>query len=187
MKKPRSYDDPVELKPNRPSYYKLDWNEPLSSSLRHKHFVEFPTILMTDESSFDGVLVEDGGIEEDMRDRRAKRRKLDSGESKKILSTLVGGYGSEEEDQEREGQNALESLADYPEDGSEEGPEDDEDVVSENDGEANIQGTLNPEVDLADGGDDEEEDLDWGDDETAEDEAKLAELSVAIRQRIASR
>ena len=180
MKRPRSPDDPVDLTPNRPSYYNLDRNETLSKSLRHKHFVEFPTIILVDEASFDGLLVDERGIVQDMEERRAKRRKLDPSEAKKTISGLLGGYGSDDDDEQ---QNALDTLADYS--GSEQS-----DASESEDEEFGEERQSSPEEQVADeptGMEEDDETLDWGDDEIAEDEAKLAELSTKIQQRHSAR
>ncbi|EJD01413.1 uncharacterized protein FOMMEDRAFT_158554 [Fomitiporia mediterranea MF3/22] len=189
MKRPRTDDDSLVTNPTRPSYYKLDWNQKLSKAFRYKHFVEFPTIIVTDETSFSGILVDDSGATEDLHERQPKRRKLDVDQVRKTMSGLVGDYGSEDEEEA----NVLETLANYSEN-------DEDDATSDQDvcgilGEADeehadyAQDTLDTEpaadnLVVEDGSDDET--LDWGDEEIAEDEAKIASLSDAIRQRYAT-
>ncbi|KAL5488021.1 BCD1 [Sanghuangporus weigelae] len=184
MKRPRSHDDHLDLTSSRQRYYKLDWDDALSKALRNKHFVEFPTIFLMDEALFDGLLVDDSGIVEDMNERRAKRRKLDPSEAKKTITGLLGGYGSDDEQQ-----NALDTLAEYS--GNEQSDAEasalgEDDSSSEADETGDEPPAVPDEEQVADGstgvgGDDET--LDWGDDEVAEDEAKLAELSAVIQQR----
>ncbi|KAH8118371.1 hypothetical protein DFH11DRAFT_1502292 [Phellopilus nigrolimitatus] len=195
MKRPKILDDSPNLNAGRHSYYKLDWNSKLSSALRWKHFVEFPTILLVDESSFEGVIVDDDGTTEDMRERRPKRRKLDPTVAKKTITGLLGDYGSDDED---DGPNILDTLDDYL------GSDDDsrEPGADEHDAEDGVEAGAEDQTEelrdvLDTAGDDgpgkgaviedeEEEDLDWGDDEIAEDEAKIASLSAAVPQRHSS-
>lgn len=191
MKRPRSSDDSLNLNPSRPSYYRLDWNTKLSRILRHKQFVEFPTIILIDRSQFDGVLVDDSGIAEDMREQRPKRRKLDLTEAKKTIHGLVGEYGSDDETEES---NVLEALANYSEsEASEEDVSglDGDELPDEMDDEQtdDIPNIIHPghmpdDIEVAE--EEDGEDLDWGDDEIADDEAKLADLSAVLQARHSS-
>ncbi|KAL5527419.1 hypothetical protein ACEPAG_6210 [Sanghuangporus baumii] len=180
MKRPKSHDDHLGLTSSRQRYYKLDWDDVLSRALRNKHFVEFSTIFLTDEASFDGLLVDDSGIVEDMDERRAKRRKLDPSEAKKTITGLLGGYGSDDEQQ-----NALNTLAEYSgcEQSDAEASALREDESSNEADETGDEPLADQVADDLTGVDGDDEELDWGDDEIAEDEAKLAELSAVIQQR----
>ncbi|KLO05951.1 hypothetical protein SCHPADRAFT_861836 [Schizopora paradoxa] len=188
MQCPRS-QDPNEGLSSRRTYYKLDWNDKLSSTLRHKSFVEFPCIEILEESCLDGVLLDDDGTLTSVAPRR-KRRKLDSSVGKKAIVGLIGDYGSEDEEAE-EDDNALNGLGDYEDD---DGIENEGSGSEDHDAENALE--LEPSADYAglsmpapysrDIDDDPE--LDWGDmdEELAEDEAKLASLDASIRQRAAT-
>ncbi|KAI5123436.1 hypothetical protein M0805_006141 [Coniferiporia weirii] len=189
MKRPRIVDDSPDVNAGRPSYYKLDWNAKLCTALRQKHIVEFPTILLIDENSFEGILVDDYGAAEDMRERRSKRRKLDPSVAKKTLTGLVGAYGSDEDE---EPTSVLDTLGNYSggegysddagPDINEDGMGGSDDVEEQAD---NFRDILDAAVVAGDEQplEDDEEGLDWGDDEIAEDEAKIASLSAAVHQQ----
>ncbi|THH10080.1 hypothetical protein EW145_g1585 [Phellinidium pouzarii] len=193
MKRPKMLDDsPTLTYTERPSYYKLDWNSKLSSALRQKHFVEFPTISLVDESLFEGVLIDDSGAAEDMRERRFKRRKLDPAIAKKTITRLVGAYGSDDDDEEA---NVLNTLGFYSESEGNSDADLGHDIDEED---ADVLGDMEePTKDFrrildASVGEravfieEDEQDLNWGDDELAEDEAKLAGLSAAVHRQFPS-
>ncbi|OSC96825.1 hypothetical protein PYCCODRAFT_1420538 [Trametes coccinea BRFM310] len=113
----------------RSGYYKLDPNLPIGTVLKHKHFVEFPTIEVWEEDAFQGTIVDDRGavVHDDTEEPRPKRRKLDAKQAKKAMSGLLGGYGSDEEDGGEEEHNVMDLLGGYAgsdDGGEEEGPED---------------------------------------------------------------
>ena len=189
LMKPRDPSDP-SIQPAS-SFYKLDWNTPLSKLLLHKQITEFPTIHLTDESVFEGALVEDDGTRTDISHRTLKRRRLDEASGKKAIATLVGGYGSDEDEGNSKGEDddpaaaVLGTLAEYAgsENGDSEVSYDDElDAEGETDEEYAEAAGMGADSSgmMQDDGDDV---VDWGDDEIAEDEAKIASLSEALRQR----
>lgn len=102
----------------RDGYYKLDPTRSLEKVLRHKQFVEFPTIEIWDDGAFAGTVVDDrGAVMLDSEDeRKPKRRKLNVTEGKKAISGLLGGYGSGSEngeDEKAEERNVMGMLAGY--------------------------------------------------------------------------
>ena len=103
----------------RTGYYKLDCNQPLGAVLKHKHFVEFPTIEVWEEDAFQGTIVDDRGavVRNDSDEHRPKRRKLNPKQAKKAISGLIGGYGSDEEGEEgaKEERNVMNLLGGYAE------------------------------------------------------------------------
>ena len=116
------------LKPGhltRQAFYKLAYDQPLVEVLRHKQFVEFPTIEIWEDGAFNGTIVDDHGAlvrgdvdsEEDDGWRRRKRRKLSKVEGKKALGGLLGGYGSESDEEEsnevKEENNVFKMLSGY--------------------------------------------------------------------------
>ncbi|ETW83856.1 hypothetical protein HETIRDRAFT_314398 [Heterobasidion irregulare TC 32-1] len=157
-------------------YHRLEATQKLSTLLRHKHFVEFPVIEIWEEGAFRGLVVDErGGMQREGDERVVKRRKLDIGASKKAMSGLLSGYGS---DEEREEDTPITVLGDYA--GSEDdGTLDDEDEgdalgAEELEGDSDEDKEIGP-VDYAAlldilrqngvheaGGDDE---VDWGEDE----------------------
>ncbi|KAI0650337.1 hypothetical protein C8Q79DRAFT_902962 [Trametes meyenii] len=108
----------------RSGYYKLDLSKPLSVVLKHKHFVEFPTIDVWEEDTFQGAIVDDRGavVHDEDGEPKPKRRKLDAKQAKKAMSGLLGGYGSEEDNEAVEERNVMSLLGGYT------GSDDDEDV-----------------------------------------------------------
>ncbi|KAI0268361.1 hypothetical protein BC834DRAFT_821582 [Gloeopeniophorella convolvens] len=104
-------------------YAELDGEQKFSTLLKHKQFVEFPTIEVWEEDAFRGILVEaSGGIGLREGPRPAKRRKLDPSKGREAITGLLGDYGSEDEDEENEGvETALAQLGEY--EGSEGGDE----------------------------------------------------------------
>lgn len=203
MKRPKIEDDPSEPDFGKVTYYKLDFNAKLSSALQNKHFVEYPTIELVDENDFKGLLVEEDGFRIDPSERRVKRRKLDTKTAKKTISGLVGGYGSDDDDEQP---NQLSTLEGYMEsdgeavgssDGEESLDEDGDSVVMEDTGadcddkehfldggqSLDVVGVPNAPSVIDDVPSEDEEDADWIEEEIAEDEAKLAELSTALQAR----
>ncbi|KAJ3475977.1 hypothetical protein NLI96_g11472 [Meripilus lineatus] len=99
----------------REGFYKLDPETTLSEALKHKEFVEFPTIEVWEDGAFTGTIVDDRGavLLDSDEERKPKRRKMGAKEGKKAISGLLGGYGSGSEDEEAEEQNVLNALAGY--------------------------------------------------------------------------
>jgi hypothetical protein len=91
-------------------FIKLDGERKLSTLLRNKQIVEFPTIEVWEEGAFRGVLLDDAGAFESQRQRPAKRPKLDVTKGRVAIAGLVGGYGSEDDE---EADTALTRLGDY--------------------------------------------------------------------------
>ncbi|KAH9999780.1 hypothetical protein BJV77DRAFT_1063968 [Russula vinacea] len=92
-------------------YIMLDSERKFSTLLRNKHFVEFPTIEVWEEGAFRGVLFDgvrtfrtQGG------QRPTKRQRLDVTKGRAAISGLLGGYGSEDDD---EADTALTRLGEY--------------------------------------------------------------------------
>lgn len=205
MKRPKIEDDPSDPNFGKVTYYKLDFNAKLSSALQNKHFVEYPTIELVDENDFKGFLVEEDGFRIDPSESRVKRRKLDTETAKKTISGLVGGYGSDVDDDDEQ-PNQLSTLEGYMEsdgeavgssDGEESLDEDGDGVVMEDTGadcddkehfldggqSLDVVGIPNAPSVIDDVPSEDEEDADWIEEEIAEDEAKLAELSTALQAR----
>lgn len=104
----------------RHGYYKLAFTDTLQAALKHKHFVEYPTIEIWEKDAFSGTVVDDGGsvLLNDSDEPKPKRRKLGAREGRKAISGLLGGYGSDEEEdggegEEKEEQNVFDLLAGY--------------------------------------------------------------------------
>ncbi|CAL1700908.1 unnamed protein product [Somion occarium] len=111
---------PTILRPGhivREGYYKLEPTESLEKVLRHKQFVEYPTIEIWEDGSFNGTVVDDRGavMHNSEDERKPKRRKLGVREGRKAINGLLGGYGSEdeEEEDEKEERNVMGLLAGY--------------------------------------------------------------------------
>ena len=161
-------------------YHRLEATQKLSTLLRHKHFVEFPVIEIWEEGAFRGLVVDErGGMQREGDERAVKRRKLDIGASKKAMSGLLSGYGSDEGEQEEN--TPITVLGDYA------GSEDDGTLDDEDEGDALGAEELEDDSDEdkeigpvdysalldilrqnAAGGDDE---IDWGD---SEDEVRAS-------------
>ncbi|OCH92889.1 hypothetical protein OBBRIDRAFT_772500 [Obba rivulosa] len=96
-------------------YYRLDSALPLGAILKHKNFVEFPTIEVWEDGAFHGTIVDDqGAVLHGDEEHRPKRRKLNVREGKKAITGLLGGYGSEDEDEgDVEERNVLDLLGGY--------------------------------------------------------------------------
>ncbi|THH02727.1 hypothetical protein EW026_g138 [Hermanssonia centrifuga] len=107
----------------RAAFYKLAYSMPLDEVMKHKYFVEFPTIEVWEEGAFTGTIVDDRGSivradgEGDDGVRKPKRRKLSKKEGKKALGGLLGGYGSNTDEDEgedaKEEKNVFNLLAGY--------------------------------------------------------------------------
>ncbi|KAI9001111.1 hypothetical protein BD414DRAFT_404251 [Trametes punicea] len=113
----------------RMGYYKLDPTQPIGAVLKHKHFVEFPTVEVWEEDAFQGTIVDDRGavVHDDTDEPRPKRRKLDARQARKAMSGLLGGYGSDEDEEAGEEEcNVMDLLGSYAEsddEGGGDGPE----------------------------------------------------------------
>ncbi|KAJ3542359.1 hypothetical protein NM688_g5978 [Phlebia brevispora] len=141
----------VGLRPGhitRNAFYKLLYDEPLVTALKHKQFVEFPTIELWEEGAFLGTIVDDrgsivrkyDGTDEDEDGPKPKRRKLNRKEGKKTLGGLLGGYGSESDEEgedEKEEKNVLNLLSGYA--GSDDESDDGESDGSEFEGEDAVE------------------------------------------------
>lgn len=103
--------DPLSARVKR-AYYKLEPSQTLGVLLRNTHFVEYPTIEVWEE--FKGTLINVQGSITQTEEPRVKRRRLDLGAGKKAINGLLGGYGSDE-DEQLEKQNVLTILDDYAE------------------------------------------------------------------------
>lgn len=129
----------------RAAYYRFDPAKTLAVLLRYTHFVEFPTIDLWEE--FSGTVVDvKGAVTQQPADdeRRPKRRKLATKAGKKAIDGLLGGYGSDG-DEEKAAPNVLSLLDGYAGsddegDGSNKGVSgDDEDAEGETDDEIEVE------------------------------------------------
>lgn len=177
----------------RQAFFRLAFDRPLAEVLKHKHFVEFPTIEIWEEGAFTGVVVDDKGavvhrdsdFDDDGGWRKRKRRKLGKKEGKKALGGMLGGYGSESEndgsDDAKEEKNVFNTLAGYA--GS-----DDEEPYEGKSGEAMESqfdyelGEEDAEGETDDGEGDFEFDDEMEDGTEAKDPAVLAKLLEQLRQ-----
>jgi hypothetical protein len=91
------------------AHYSFDASKPLANLLVNTHFVEFPTIEVWNE--FLGVVIDAQGVMQHQEIKPLKRRKLNPKAGKQAMVGLLGGYGSESE--EEEPRNVLEALGDY--------------------------------------------------------------------------
>ncbi|TFY72112.1 hypothetical protein EVG20_g913 [Dentipellis fragilis] len=111
-------------------HYQLDGTLPLLTSLRHKQFVEFPTIEIWEEGAFRGVVVDaQGGVRREEDERPAKRKRLNAAAGKKAIDGLLGAYGSEEEEEIEVVMDVLEGYA-----GSDQDEGEGDDAVEEDNG-----------------------------------------------------
>lgn len=158
-------------------YYRLDPALPLGAVLKHKNFVEFPTIEVWEDGAFHGTIVDDRGtvLHADEEHRR-KRRKLNVREGRKAITGLLGDYGSDDEEGAAEEKNVLDLLGGYAgsedEEGEEAGPTTRESGVDEPTAYAD-------ELDDGLGDEDAEGETD---DEFAGDPEQLAALLEGLRQ-----
>ena len=179
----------------RQAFFKLPFDRPLSEVLKHKHFVEFPTIEIWEEGTFTGVVVNDIGsivhrdseFGDDDGWRRRKRRKLGKKEGREALGGMLGGYGSGSEndgsDDAKEEKNVFNILAGYTGSDDEEGgvphPDKTEDMASQFDYEL---GEEDAEGETDDGEGDYEFDDEMEDGIEAKDPEALAKLLNQLRQ-----
>ncbi len=149
--------EPLELLPmqrEKFGFFKLNGEQKLSSLLRNKHFVEFPTIDVWDDGAFRGVLLDEcGTVGLQSEQRLAKRRKLNAIEGRTVITGLLGEYGSDDSD---DADAVLTKLGEYEESGAENEhlttPEEDHtDVLSEDgeDDDGRLEGMVDPETLLA--------------------------------------
>jgi hypothetical protein len=101
----------------RYGFIKLNGEQKLSSLLRNKQFVEFPTIEVWEEGAFQGVLLDESGTFGLQREPRpVKKRKLNARQGRAAIAGLLGDYGSEDSD---EADTALAKLGEYEGSGAE--------------------------------------------------------------------
>ena len=175
----------------RKAYYKLDYSTPLIEALRHKNFVEFPTIEVWEDGSFDGIIVDDRGAvvhrDSDLDDeldggRKRKRRKMGPKESKKALGGLLGGYGSASEgsdtEEGQEEQSVFNLLSGYA------GSGDEGDEVPDDEARKAFESQFDFELgdEDADGETDEGEDDEEDQDIAENDPEALAKLLEQLRE-----
>jgi len=91
------------------AHYSFDASKPLVDVLVNTHFVEFPSIEVWSE--FLGMVIDAQGVMQQQETRPSKRRKLNSKAGKQAIVDLLGGYGSESEDEGP--RNVLDALGDY--------------------------------------------------------------------------
>ncbi|KAF7983895.1 hypothetical protein HWV62_18256 [Athelia sp. TMB] len=165
------------------TFYKLDPNQKLSVLLRNTTFVEFPTIEVWEDgdTKFGGTILDAAGEVTRHADgeRRAKRRKLDVRAGKKAIAGLLGDYGSDDDEEDKEEANVMAALGAYAESDEDDptidvvladGTDDEDDTEDvELTGEQLLE--LMRQAHTLDaqqvGGEDEQ--LDWGDSENDED------------------
>jgi hypothetical protein len=95
-------------------FIRLDGERKLSTLLRNKHFVEFPTIDVWEEGAFRGALFDGvGAFELQGGQRPTKRQRLDATKGRAAIAGLLGGYGSEDGESDEEADTALTRLGDY--------------------------------------------------------------------------
>lgn len=93
------------------AYYRFDPSKTLGLLLRNTHFVEFPTIEIWEE--FRGTVVDtQGAVTQQPEEPKLKRRKLATKAGKKAITGLLGGYGSDSEE-EADTQNVMALLGGY--------------------------------------------------------------------------
>jgi len=173
----RAPSDPLSGQREKFAFIKLDSERKLSTLLRNKHFVEFPTIEVWEESAFCGVLFDGiGAFESQGGQRPIKRRRLDVTKGRAAIDGLLGGYGSKDGE---EVDTALTRLGEYEESDaeneepttSEEADTDTDGVTEDGDGdEEEPEAMVDPETLLAmvreaqrrHGEDGEFEEIDWG-------------------------
>jgi hypothetical protein len=158
-------------------FIKLDGERKLSTLLRNKQIVEFPTIEIWEEGAFRGVLLDDAGAFESQRQRPAKRPRLDVTKGRAAIAGLLGGYGSEDDEEGEEADTALMRLGDYEgSDAEDEQPttseEADTDGFAEDDDddEGELDAVVDPasllamvrEAQRQHGEDEEFDEVDWG-------------------------
>ncbi|KAG6911749.1 hypothetical protein DXG01_007999 [Tephrocybe rancida] len=136
---------------HRAAYYRFDPSQTLAVLLRNTHFVEYPTIEVWEE--FTGTVVDVQGVVTELPhedEPKLKRGKLSAKAGKKAINGLLGGYGSEDDEEvEEERPSGLALLGGYAgsddesgdakadDDGEEAGG--DEDALGETDDEVEIE------------------------------------------------
>lgn len=180
----------------RQAYYKLDFGAPLTEALKHKNFVEFPTIEVWEDGSFEGIIVDDkgsvvlrdGDLDEELDGgRKRKRRKMGVKEGKKALGGLLGGYGSEPEgsgaEDGKEEENVFNLLSGYAGSGDEDdgAPDDQARKAFESQFDYEL-GDEDAEGETDDGEEDEDEEGGEDQDATRNDPEALAKLLHELRQ-----
>jgi hypothetical protein len=173
----RAPSDPLSGQSRKFAFIKLDSERKLSTLLRNKHFVEFPTIEVREEGAFHGVLFDGvGAFEPQGGPRPIKRRRLDPTKGRAAIAGLLGGYGSEDAE---DVDTALTRLGEYEgSDAENEQPTTSEESDTETDGvmkgggddEEEPETMVDPETLLAmvreaqrrHGEDGEFEEIDWG-------------------------
>jgi len=174
--------DPLSGRSEKFAFIKLDSERKLSTLLRNKHFVEFPTIEVWEEGAFRGVLFDGvGAFESQGGQRPVKRRRLDVTKGRAAITGLLGGYGSEDGEDGEEVDTALTRLGEYEgSDAENEQPSTSEEADTDTDGvtedgdgdddEEEPEAKVDPETLLAmvreaqrrHGEDGEFEEIDWG-------------------------
>ncbi|KAF7301515.1 Fe-S cluster assembly protein DRE2 [Mycena indigotica] len=144
-----------------PGYFRFDVSQDLKTLLRHKSFVEYPTIEVWDE--FRGTVVDGVGAVTQEAERPAKRRRIDKKAGGLAIAGLLDGYGSSSDDSEQvdeeEKLDGLDMLGGYS------GSEDEEDIQLEPAALLELmrqaRGDANWTPDMEE---QEDEAIDWGDD-----------------------
>ncbi|KAI0347188.1 hypothetical protein BDW22DRAFT_1387206 [Trametopsis cervina] len=177
----------------RKAFYRLDYTAPLTATLKHKDFVEFPTIEVWEDGSFEGIIVDDHGAlvrrESDLDDeidggRARKRRKMGKKEGKKALGGLLGGYGSdsqgsgEEATEEKSVFNMLSGYAGSDDEGDESRDTD----LARKAFESQFDYELGDEDAEGETDEEYEEDEEEGPDAASKDPEALAKLLQELRQ-----
>lgn len=123
-------------------YYQFDTTRTLADLLRKTEFVEFPTLEIWEE--FKGTIVDTQGTvtHQGEEERKPKRRKLDPKAGRKAISGLLGGYGSDEDNEPAETQNVLSLLGGYA------GSDDDEDNDADGDPDVDAEGETDDELEM---------------------------------------
>ncbi|KIO30946.1 hypothetical protein M407DRAFT_20070 [Tulasnella calospora MUT 4182] len=171
--------------PAKPEYHSLDKSLTLDKCLRHKRFIEWPTIHVWLADEFEGTIVGAAPTSIQFPSKSKgrfgtpppmKKQKLSEKAAKKVLTGLIGGYSSgsgdeEETDEDAEGEaDGLINVMEYESDGEEEVA-----VVT-------ARASIDPGTRA-----DENEVLDWGDadeeleKEMEQDEETIQQLSRGIR------
>ncbi|KAK2466461.1 hypothetical protein APHAL10511_002103 [Amanita phalloides] len=147
--------------PNKSVYYQFNPTQPFSTLLKGTQFVEFPTIEVFEE--FKGTVIDTAGFVSrigDVNDQpRVKRRKI-------AMQSILGEYGSGEEDQEDAGvRNEPRMLVEYTDSVSEEGEESAEESDEMDGGDVDVK--VDPSVllqlihEARDSGRWEDEEVEW--------------------------
>lgn len=169
--------DPLSAQSKKFAFIKLESERKLSTLLRNKHFVEFPTIEVWEECGFRGMLFDGvSAFESQGGQRPIKRRRLDVTKGRAAIAGFLGGYGSEDDE---EVDTALTRLGEYEgSDAENEQPSTSEEADTDTDGvtddgnddEEEPETVVDPERLLAmvreaqrwHGDDAEFEEIDWG-------------------------